>query len=267
MRLQGRAGLLSCQPEQSIEKYKRAILAKPEDADLQLELGIAFALNANGTNPLEYEGALEHMLKADQKSKTPESLYDSALLFQQMQLPIQARERWSEATAAESIPEWKKESNQQLEASQNFLLARERRVTALSSPISYLVAGESEQKEGEELALDIATRKWVDQIWQSPDAKRAVQHLGFLLLRDHHDDWLRDLLRINFLPEAQTALMRLAEAARLNLKGEHRHAADAARSAEEIFERFHNPAGALRARLEIVYSLDRRDNPDDCLVS
>jgi CHAT domain-containing protein len=266
LHLRGRASLLTCQPEDSISQYQRAILANPANASLQLELGIAFALNANAANPLEYESALEHTLKAGQMRSGPESLYDSALLFQQAQLFLQAHQRWAATAAAEPVAQWKEESTQRLMALQDSLAARERQITTLSSPVSYLAADERKQQAGEEFALDMATRDWLAEIGQSPDAARAVQYLGALLLRNYHDEWLLDLLKIRLLPQAASALAQLTEAVRLNLKGEHGHAADAARSAEEIFKKSHNSAGALRARLEIVYSLDRQGNANGCLA-
>jgi CHAT domain-containing protein len=266
LRLRGRASLLTCQLEDSISQYQRAILASPADAGFHLELGIAFALNANPTNPLEYEGALEHILKAGQTRRSPESLYDSALLFQQVQLFLQASQRWADTVAAEPVAQWKEDSNHRLTAMQDFLSVHERQITALSSPVSYLAADERQQQKGEELALDMATREWLAEIEQLPDAARAVQHLGALLLRDNHDNWLLDLLKIKLSPQATSALAQLTEAVRLNLKGEHGHSADAARSAEKIFEQSHNSAGALRARLEIVYSFDRQGNADACLA-
>jgi CHAT domain-containing protein len=266
LRLRGRASLLTCQPEDSISQYQRAILASPGDASLHLELGIAFALNANPINPLEYEGALEHILKAGQIRSSPESLYDSALLFQQSQLFLQARQQWADTAAAEPVAPWKEDSNQRLKATQAFLSAHQWQVTVLSSPASYLAASERQQQEGEEFALDMATRDWLAEIGQSPDAARAVQHLGDLILRDHYDQWLVDLLKTQSLPQAQGALSQLTEAVRLNLKGEHGHAADAAREAKEIFEKSHNSAGALRAQLEIIYSRDRQGNADGCLA-
>ena len=160
LHLRGRASLLTCQPKDSISQYQRAILASPADASLHLELGIAFALNADPTNPLEYEGALEHILKADQIKSSPESLYDSALLFQQAELFLQACQRWADTAAAEPFTEWKEDSNQRLTAMQDFLSAHERQITVLSSPVFYLAADEHQQQEGEEFALDMATRDW-----------------------------------------------------------------------------------------------------------
>jgi hypothetical protein len=266
LQLLGRADLLSCQTEESIRNYKRALLLEAENPDLHLELGVAFALSATPENALQYEAALEHVLKADQAKRLPETLYDSAVLFQEAQLFIQSRERWSAAAAAEPVALWKEESNQQLAITRNLLLAREQEISALSSAGSFLAADQTQQQNGEEVALQAATREWIAEIDSSPEVTRAVQRLGALLLRDHHDEWLLDLLRTNSLFPTQSAFARLAEAVRLNLKGEHGHAAVAARSAEEIFKKSHNQAGVLRAQLEIVYSLDRQGDADACLA-
>jgi CHAT domain-containing protein len=266
-RLRGRAYLLACQPELSIDEYKNAILASPENAGLQLELGMAFALNAEARNPVAYENALEHLLKAGQQWKSAESLYDSALLFEQTQLFLQAREKWIEAAAAETNVQWKKDSNQRLAGRRDFLSAHDRQIAALSSPDSYLALGEAQQQEGEELTLDAATREWLGKIGQSSDAQKASQHLGVLLLRDHHDKWLLDLLKAKPSFQFQSALADLARAVRLNLKGEYSHARQAARLAQKNFAASGNRAGVLRAQLEIVYSLDRREDAKACLVA
>src|SRR5947209_1991374 len=152
-------------------------------------------------------------------------------------------------------------------ALQDFLWTRKRQIISLSSPASYLAADEQQQREGEEFALDRATREWLAEIGQSLDAAKAVQYLGTLLHQDRHDDWVLNLLKMKSLPATTRALTDLTEAVRLNLKGEHRRAAEVAKSAEKIFTKYHNQAGALRARLEIVYSLDRQDNADDCLAT
>jgi CHAT domain len=266
-RLRGRAYLLSCQLELSIDEFKGALRANPDDAGLQLELGMAFALNADARNPLAYENALELVLKASRQWTSAESLYDSALLFEQTQLYMDARKKWKETTDKESVAEWKKESDQRSAAREDFVSAHDRQIAALSSPDSYLAVGEAQQQEGEELALDAATRKWLGEIGQSPDVQKASQHLGVLLLRDHHDKWLLDLLKTKSSPQFQSALAELSEAVRLNLKGEYGHAGVAARLAQKNFAASGNRAGVLRAQLEIVYSLDRREDAKACLVA
>lgn len=269
LRLKGRAALLSCNPAESIKNYQSALLRSPGDADLRLELGIAFALNATPANPLEIESALEHVLEAIQIRTDAESLYDSALLFEQAQLFLQARQRWVDTVAAEPVAQWKEDSKQRSKVRQDFFSDPDRQMALLASPASpasYLAASEERQQKDEELALDWATREWLAEIGKSPDAARAVQHLSALLLRDRHDKWLLDLLKTKPSSSIQNAMALLTKAAGLNLKGEHSHAADAAGSSERIFKKSHNLAGALRARLEIAYSLDRQDKADKCLA-
>ncbi|HEX3586290.1 MAG TPA: CHAT domain-containing protein [Candidatus Angelobacter sp.] len=267
-RLRGRAGLLSCQLELSIDEYKGALRANPHDAGLQLELGMAFALNADAKNPLAYENALELVLKASRQWTSAESLYDSALLFEQTQLYMDAREKWKETADKESVAEWKKDSDRRSAARRDFVSAHDRQIDALSSPLTWS-ADAAQPQEGEELALDAATREWLGQIGQSPDAEKAAQQLGVLLLtdREHHDKWLVDLLKTASLPAVQGALAKLTEAVRRNLKGEYSHAGVAARLAQKNFAASGNRAGVLRAQLEIVYSLDRREDAKACLVA
>lgn len=264
-RLLGRAHLLACQPEQSIGEYNLALFSSPDDASLQLELGIAFALNVNERNPLPYENALEHILRAGQKSESAESLYDSALLFEQAQLFLQAHERWEKVAAADALSEWKNDSKQHFAASESFVSAHERELIALSSPASYLGADEKDQHSGEELALYAASREWLDTNQRLPQAGPALRLLSDLLLRDHDDKWLVDLLKTEFLPRVQSAFAELAQAVRLNMKGEYVHADQAARLAKKDFRASGNRAGMLRAQIEIVYSLDRREDAKACL--
>ena len=265
LRLRGRVGLLDCQPKESIREYRLAIMSRPDDPELQLELGIAFALNVDPKNPLPYEDALEHILKAGQKSKSAEFLYDSALLFEQTQLFLQARERWAETADADALSEWKDDSKRHSDAIKDFLSARGLEINTLSWPESYFNAPKAQRKSGEELALEMATGKWL--VRQPPEAAKALQLLGDLLRRDHGDKWLVDLLKTESLPQVRSAQIWLAQAIRLNLKGEHSSAAAAAFAAEKLFANFHNSAGVLRARLEIVYSLDRLEKADACLAA
>jgi CHAT domain-containing protein len=266
LQMRGRAALLACQPDVGIDIYRRAIHLDPQNASLQLELGIALALDARLQMPLQYEAALEHVLRASQK-RSPEFLFDSALLFQETHLPIQARERWGEAASAEPDGAWKKESDQRLTESTDFLLAREREISALSLPDTFLAANERQEHDGEELALENATEEWLMGPGRSPAAGRAVQHLSSLLIRDHHDRWLEDAIHAKASQENSSALTLLAQAIKLNFKGEHLQAKESADKAEEIFRRLNNTAGKLRAQFETVYSLDRQGEADDCLTA
>ena len=264
LQLRGRAGLLSCHSEDSIRTYKLALLLDPQSPNLELELGIAYALDASEDRAIQFEAALEHTLKAGRLKQTREFLFDSALLFQQAQLPIQAEQQWKEAEREAPSSVWDDEIHQRLAAVRAALQARSQKITALSSPDSFLAANDTMQREGEETALSAAT-----SLWLSDSGKNAkpLQHLAQILKRDHGDHWLTDLMSEKSSQPTDSALRQLTQAVRFNLKGEHRNAAKAAQSAEGLFKAAESSAGSLRSRLELVYSLDRRAEADACLAA
>ena len=55
---------------------------------------MAFALRAKAEDrALDYASALEQVLESSKRRQTPESLFDSALLFEEAQLRLQALDR------------------------------------------------------------------------------------------------------------------------------------------------------------------------------
>src|SRR6185312_5809574 len=137
----------------------------------------------------------------------------------------------------------------------------------LSSPDSFLAVNDKEQRDGEELALGVATESWLAKNVGSGKNDKSLRKLAQLLQRDHGDHWLSDILSQRSSNENGTALYQLSQAIQFNMKGEHRHAAEAATSADALFAKSRNIAGALRSRVELVYSLDRRGQADECLAA
>ena len=266
----GRVDLLLCRPSEAIQKYKLALLLDPANPSLNLELGVAFALDASmdpqlvRQGALDYEAALEAVLRSARHRQSPETVFDSALLFEEAQLPIQAQERWTQAKNLEHGTEWPAEDQARLAALQRRIKERQQRMLDLtSSPDSFLAHGNN--ASGDELALGTAIEHWLPEMHNSPASTPALARLGSMLLVDHHDSWLLDVMKTKPSSTAIAAFKNLALAVNSNIKGEHTRAADFAYKAESYFLASHNPAGALRARLEIVYSLDRRSQPDACL--
>jgi CHAT domain-containing protein len=266
----GRVDLLLCMPSEAIQEYKLALLLDPDNPSLNLELGVAFALDAimdpelQRQGALDYEAALEAVLRSARQSQSPETLFDSALLFEDAQLPIQAQERWTQAEKLERTTEWRAEDQARLAALQRRIRERQQKIINLTtSPDSFLAQGND--SSGDELALGAAIEHWLPEMFDSPASKLALEHLGSMLLADHHDRWLLDVMKMKPSAGARDAFKNLAFAVRSNVKGEYIHAAELAHDSESFFLRSHNSAGALRARLEIVYSLDRRSQPDACL--
>jgi CHAT domain-containing protein len=271
LQLAGRASLLLCDPAEAIPKYKLALLLEPDNPSLNLELGIAFALDADKDpqldreGALDYEAALEFVLRAGRHTHSSELLFDSGLLFEAAQLPNQALEFWAQAEQAESSPQWRAETNNRLAELDRRIQGRQQRMSALTgSPDSFLAHPE-EAHEGAELALGAAIETWLPQMYDSRVSKLALERLGSILSSDHHDRWLQDVLKTKPSNKARDAFRNLALSADANLKGEHLRAAALAQNAEEAFIATNNIAGMLRTRIEMAYSLDRRSQPDDCL--
>jgi CHAT domain-containing protein len=267
----GRVDLLLCRPSEAIQKYKLALLSDPDNPSLNLELGVAFALDASMDSQLErqgaldYEAALEAMLRSARHSQSPEILFDSALLFEEAQLPIQAQERWTQAEKLDHATEWRAEDQARLAALQRRIKERQQRMLDLTtSPDSFLAHGND--GSGNELALSAAIEHWIPEMRDSAAFTPALARLGSMLLSDHNDRWFLDVMKMKPSGTAIDAFKNLALAVSSNIKGEHIRAADFAHKAESYFLTSHNAAGALRARFEIVYSLDRRSQPGACLA-
>jgi CHAT domain-containing protein/tetratricopeptide (TPR) repeat protein len=266
----GRIDLLLCMPSEAIQKYKLALLLEPDNSSLNLELGVAFAQDASmdphleRQGALDYEGALEGVLRSARQNQSPEILFDSALLFEEAQLPNQAQERWAQAEKLEHDAKWRAEDQARLAALKRRIGERKQRIINLTtSPDSFLAQGND--SSGDELALGTAVEHWLPEMFDSHSSKLALEHLGSMLLAEHHDRWLLDVIRTKPSASARNAFKNLAFAVRSNVKGEYIHAAALAQDSERFFLGSHNSTGALRAQLEIVYSLDRRSQPKACV--
>jgi CHAT domain-containing protein/tetratricopeptide (TPR) repeat protein len=271
--LWGRIDLLLCQPKDAITKYKLALLLQPDDPSLNLELGIAFAVDA-GMDPrlehegaLDYEDALEATLRSGKQNQSAEFLFDSALLFQEARLPRQAEKQWEQAAQAERSPAWRREDlARRVELLGLIEKRRQKMEEFTSSPAEFLVHRD-EAREGAELALGTAVESWLPEMNDSAASRQALKELGSTLLSYHHDRWLLDVMEARPFPRMKEAFNDLAEAVRYNVKGEHLRAAAFAHEAETLFRRSNNTAGELRARIETVYSLDRRSQPKACMAA
>jgi len=275
LQLSGRINLLLCQIPAAISNYKLALLLQPDEPALNLELGIAFAVDAGmGPNleseaPLDYEAAMEAMLLSGRRNQSTEFLFDSALLFEKTWLPRQAEEKWTLAAKIENSPEWQPEVLARQSALENALGKRRREIsmfsTSFSTSLDALLNHPEEARVGSELALNAAIEKWLPEVGDAPFSRPALKKLAGLLISYHHDRWLTDVLKAEPSDDSQKAFNDLSRALHFNVRGEYVQAAKAAQEAEELFEKSHNEAGKLRAEVEIVYSLDRRSEAEKCL--
>ena len=264
LRLRGRLLLLNGNYDDAISKYRLAMHLDASDPSLQLEAGIAFALRAKAEDrALDYASALEQVLESSRRQQTPESLFDSALLFEKAHLRLQALDLWN-AAQAEPAANWRKEASQRYEQLKDAEDVRERRIHDLTdSPASYLAHAE-EAGGSIELVVGEALETWLSAD-SSEVPETALEKLARELEERHHDPWLRDLLKVRARPGGLEALRKLSEAWTANQQGEHRRAGRASAAAERMFKQLGNRAGELRARVEHAYSFDRVWKEKECM--
>lgn len=271
LQLLGRRDLLSCNSEAAIHDYKLALLLDPNNPSLELELGIAFAVDSEMDPTLEHQGALDYetgleaMLRAGRKNVSPEFLFDTALFFEKAQMPNQAAKQWIRAVNAEQSSTWRNEDEKWLSQLTDKIEARRLKTSELTvSPDSFL-AHTGEASEGAELALDAAIENWLPTFYDSSNSRLALEKLGRILLSQHQDRWLLDVIKTRSSSVAKEAFADLAQAIQSNIRGEHLKAFAFASDAVDLFRKSQNSAGELRARLERVYSLDRRSESSKCM--
>jgi len=264
LQLSGRLELLAGHFDKAIVEYRRALGLVPDDSGLQLELAIAYAMRAKcESRPLDYEYAMEQMLAI--KQATPESAFDLALVYSEVPLPEAANAQWENAIRLEQSARWRREIEQKRSDVQHQLQDWRDRFRALtSSPGSYLVYADQATPDIE-LVLVEALQDWLSHYREDQLARAALDHIATVLAEHYRDPWLSALLQTPSTQMGNAALGELASAIRENNKGNHIRAEVHAKIARSLFDQVRNRAGFLRARLELVYSLDRQWRQEECL--
>lgn len=265
LQLSGRLALLQGRFEDALASYRRALYLSHDNTEIELELGITYAVRAKCERwPVDYESAIEHMLTAEEASRSSAVVFDIAVLFADIGLPHASLEHWQSVVKVESSSEWRQEGYLRLAEVQRGLTTWNLRLHHISqSPISYL-AHINEADGSIEVVLTAAVQDWLPMVHRDPATDTALTQLA-LALHQSGDLWLADLLKIPATPTGARGLGLLADASRANNAGEHVRAAKAALQAEKAFHEVGNIAGILRSRIELAYSLDRTWQHSRCL--
>ncbi|HXB20880.1 MAG TPA: CHAT domain-containing protein [Candidatus Solibacter sp.] len=267
LRLRGRADLLVGNYPSAVEAYRTASFLEQGNSGIKLEFGIAAALWARADDhaALGYQVALEQMLQCTRRGRIPESLFDTALLFDDIPLYNQELDQWRAAMQSEPSSDWRREAAVKLAKVERRLEERRKHIQELtSSPESYL-AHANESAGSLELAMNAAVEDWLPVFPRPAITTKALTALAASLKNVQLDWWLADLLAMPETARSASALQLLAEAAKANTHGEYSRAAASATLAEQRFRKIGNLAGALRSHLELVYSLHLRGRSDDCI--
>jgi CHAT domain-containing protein/tetratricopeptide (TPR) repeat protein len=262
----GRAELLDGEYDNAIKTLQRALEANPVSAQLMTDLGAAYFARAKSTNrSIDYGSAIEFLGKALTKNPNdPIALFNRALASEQMFLYSQAVDDWEHYLTLDPRGQWSNEARGRLAAVQEKLHQHDMStMEPLLTPKQ--IAGEFKEvalknkiDDRIEEYLHIAVTDWLPQAFvvnsssTSNDATIALQVLSKILVEQHDDPWLADLLNQPHGAPFPAGLRLLSQAVLADDSGDYSAAHRSAHRAAQLLAV--NPAAELRATAEEVYS-------------
>jgi CHAT domain-containing protein len=277
LQARARADFLDGNYESAIVALQRALERQPNSSSLLTDLGSAYFLQAEtGDRAMDYGNAADSLSKALTYSPDdPIALFNRALVFERMFLYTQAIDDWEHYLRVDQTSAWAEDARKRLALLKDKVRAHSDAVneplwTLNEFPTRPLKETSSEiYRRGEEY-LQQATRVWLRELF-SPNGQNSQEvgiALGILangLSHLHSDDWLTDMLASSRSKELVEGIARLDDAIELDLTGNYDASQAAARRAEGNFRAARNLPGALRSRVELIYSLDRASQGYACL--
>jgi CHAT domain-containing protein len=267
--LRGRAELLAWDSEASVATLQHAQEQKPDDAGLQADLAVAYALRAESQNrAVDYGYAIEYLsrsLKA--KPDSPEVLFNRAVVYERMYLYEDGVREWRRFLEVERSSAWREEAGRRLNELEQKRKVRQTALAQISDRpellLKRLAGGDDVEPES---YLDVAIIEWLPRRSESQNYERALNALAAQFQKRHGDPWLRDVLAAPRNAELVRGLAALAEALKGNLADESEKALAAAAESGRLLRDAGNSAGALRADVEHVYALHRAvDTAAECV--
>lgn len=282
MQDKARADLLENHPESAIESLQRALQLSPDSPSLLTDLGTAYYQRAESAQrPIDYGIAIEYLSRAlDKSPDDPVALYNRALAEGRVPLYREALKDWEHYLRFSPSKAWaddarrrvneirEKLNSESLGWSQPLLQASEvAGATVRGSPKWTII------NERIEDYLQRAETVWLAQAYAGQDAndqdreqsRAALRVLATITREDHADRWLEELLAGSENSRFATAATQLSRTIRARWAGSYDEAQEAARAAEALMISAGNQPGALRARSELVFALDRASRGSDCL--
>jgi CHAT domain-containing protein len=282
LQAKGLADLLDGNHEAAISSFEKALERRPDAPDLQSDLASAYFTRAESEDRAsDYARALDLYGKTLQTQ--PDNvlvLFNRAITFERMFLYQQAMEDWEHYLRLDPTSAWSAEARRHLE-----LLELKQRQRGNSSLVP-LLRPEQFQMQFRELASggffearieeyqSAVLREWLlvgyplDPKQRGSQAAIAardgVAHIEEALSREHHDNWLHDLLLFSSSPDFPYAVAELSEAFRASERADYVKAFESATHAKERFTSVGNTAGVFRAEFELIFALHFSNNALEC---
>lgn len=293
LQARGRAELLDGEYSAALESFQHALRKKPDDAALLIDLSTAHFQRAEIESlPREYGVSIELLSRVLSKEPDdPIALFNRAIVSDRLFLYEQEEQDWQHYLRIDPAGDWANE------ASQHLADLRTKKKGSLSEPLAKPDPKETfrflesraaiPQLNGEPENADLknsvdenylaeALTEWLPNDHRTKQSIRnespprnyrtALVALARVLKNRHGDDWLADVLSIPDSPTLEHAFGALASSINSNSIGDPSSAEVQSRQAETLFRATGAKQAALRARLEIIYSLHRAQLPTKCLL-
>ena len=278
---QGLADLLEGNYEAAIPTLEKARQFAPDIPAISLDLATAYFVRAENLNRPEDYGTAVDVLGRIVAAHPEDSvaLFNYAIALEKVFLYQQAVSNWQAFLHLDPDSKWAGEARSHLASVEEKIRQQESRSEgSMKDPSGFVAAlASAEDKQVREIDerseryLQVAVEQWLPDAFRanhhtSQTARRAVEKLATLMRARHGDTWLRDVLLESRASkqDVSTALLRLAEAARLNHTSDRDHARHSALEAARLFQEAQVPAGNLRAQFEVIYADQLVHRNGDC---
>ena len=268
LRLRARGDILDGDYDDSVSTMRRAVDARPEDSSLLADLGVAYAMRAEGEHrEIDYGAAIDIFWRVLRSRPDYElAVFNRAVVYERMFLYDDARKGWDRYLQLDSTGGWAAEARGRQQAIERRMEARDQATKSLASASGYLQAVKEGRAYDPEFYLDHAVIDWLPAADTDRIARGALGTLAQLLREKHGDPWLEDLLKAKPDARYREATAHLAAARRHNLADEAEGALADAREAEREYRVAGARAGELRSRYEEAYGLFRAMEGRECLA-
>ncbi len=281
-----RVDLLEWNHEAAISGFQQALEITPESPPLLTDLASAYFQRAEALNrPVDYGAAIELLGKAlARRPDDPVARFNRAIVYERAFLYHQALQDWQHYLRVDPKGNWAAEAQQRLEALREKIKQPQSKPQAIADPAHFNQL--FQERNDAPLAadariedyLDQAIRQWLPRAFpaggragpkqsSASEARTALATLAKILRHQHRDRWLSELLATPRSHAFSWAVAALGNAVQASREGDPVEAGREAGRAARLFQEAGSEAGALRARLEGVYALQRAQRGDRCLAA